>query len=250
MPPRRPRDIALLEDSDDDLVAPPAKLQKIADSTGSRKNSVASQLSSTPGPAEGFNPAPPKVNRGGASKLRWFNILATHPNLGPHRKNLFDKIKSTKSGVDGCIEVVGFDENTRPVMDKALLAQFKTYADDAPARYAPYHISLMQAGRLVPNVDPPKCPEHLRQVKNKRTSGAAEGNDNNATWVASHRCHNRLCINSLHLCWEPSWYNRLRDNCPGGELCPHVSDPCLRPHRAKTEDLDWRLCPDYQLGGG
>jgi hypothetical protein len=41
------------------------------------------------------------------------------------------------------------------------------------------------------------------------------------------------------LTWEPSWFNRLRDNCPGGAACPHRPHPCLKPHRGMGPVVDW-----------
>ena len=140
----------------------------------------------------------------------------------------------------GCLVVEGFKSETRPVMDKKWLADLKKDCPEAPARYMPYHIALLQAQILVPEHDPPAYPEELRLVKHKRSSKAAEGNEKGATWVASHLCHNPLCIDTGHLRWEPSWFNRLRDNCPGGESCVHRPDACLNPHRPSEQELvDW-----------
>lgn len=179
-----------------------------------------------------------KINSGGASKLQWVKILATHEDLADCRQNLFRKIQDTKDN-KGCLEVEKFSESTRPVMDKKLLEKFKRYAVDAPERFSPYVIALVQAGKVVPDFDPPRYPDALRKVKNKRTS-SSKVDDQVATWVASHLCHNRLCCNTEHLVWEPSWMNRLRDNCPGGEACIHGPDQCLRPHRPSPEErVDW-----------
>jgi len=125
-------------------------------------------------------------------------------------------------------------------MDGRHLDVFRAVCSDAPARYMPYHIALLAAGRSLPDVDPPAYPASLRLVKTKRKRGSAEGNEKGATWVASHLCHDGQCVNADHLVWEPSWFNRLRDNCPGGNECPHRPHPCLRPHRVAVEAIiDW-----------
>jgi hypothetical protein len=124
-------------------------------------------------------------------------------------------------------------------MDKAHLSVFKSICDEAPSRYEPYHISLLSGGVLVPTTDPPPYPADLRKVHQKRSTSAAAGNEKEATWVASHLCHNSSCIKLEHLRWEPSWFNRLRDNCPGGAACMHRPDPCLEAHRPAGEIIDW-----------
>lgn len=150
------------------------------------------------------------------------------------------KISKLEDLGGGCRGVVGFTEETRPVCDKADLALFKSICADAPARYSPYHIALIKAGKLVPDFDPPALPAVLRQMKHKRSSSAAAGNEKAATWVASHLCHSRRCVNPDCLCWEPSWMNRIRDNCPGGDQCVHRPHPCRKPHRpSHSEIIDW-----------
>lgn len=182
------------------------------------------------------------ANVGGASKLEWFNILATHPELEGARQNLFAKIKDTERTQDGCYVVKGFKEDTRPTLDKSFVDTFKRLCLDGPARFSPYHISMLQHQILVPLYDPPPYPAAQRMVKQKRNKSAAENNEKSATWVASHLCHHRLCIEaklgSEHLCWEPNWFNRPRDNCPGGDACNHRPQPCLRSHQA-SEIIDW-----------
>lgn len=179
-----------------------------------------------------------RKNVGGASKLTWFNVLAGAEQAEP-RANLVQKIGDTKR-VDGCLLVEGFGPETRPVMDKKWLAKFRETCPDAPARFSPYHIALLKARVLVPAADPPPYPAELRLVKQKRSSKAADGNEKSATWVASHLCHNHQCVDVEHLRWEPSWFNRLRDNCPGGDNCPHRPDACINPHRPAEEELvDW-----------
>lgn len=127
-------------------------------------------------------------------------------------------------------------------MDKRYLAEFKEACSEAPTRYMPYHIAMMKAGVLVPIYHPPVYPVGLRLVKNKRNKEATEGNEKEATWVASHLCHNQQCIDVAHLRWEPSWFNRLRDNCPGGQDCVHRPDACINPHRSSNEELiDWTV---------
>lgn len=53
-------------------------------------------------------------------------------------------------------------------------------------------------------------------VQHKR--GKLGSVEKEVTWVASHLCHNRLCVNTARLIWEPSWFNRLRDNYSGVQL--------------------------------
>jgi hypothetical protein len=179
-----------------------------------------------------------RVNVGGASKLTWFNVLASDQRLRDAKANSVQKIAST-SNDNGCVVVRGFNEETRPVMDKSHLEGFRKICPDAPARYAPYHIALLQANKLVPDNEPCSYPEELRLVKHKRVKTEASGNEKGATWVTSHLCHNK-CINVNHLTWEPSWFNRLRDNCPGGQACVHRPHACLQPHRpADSQLIDW-----------
>ncbi len=188
-------------------------------------------------------------NVGGASKLEWFNVLATHPELEGARRNLFGKIQGTTTDEIGCITVNGFKEETRPTLDKSFVNDFKRVCPDGPARFSPYHIAMLKEKVLVPNYDPPPYPLEHRIVKQKRSKHAAEGNEKSATWVASHLCHHKQCINATeHLCWEPSWFNRLRDNCPGGEVCIHRPRACLKAHRENAEVIDWTLLCEAAAG--
>lgn len=184
------------------------------------------------------SPTPASINVGGSSKLEWFGPLATEPHLESVRRNLFGKIAETEDLGGGCTGVLGFREDTRPTPDRAELAILRSVRPDAPARYSPYVLAMARDMVLLPQGPPPRYPPELRQVKAKRRK--TDSNDKDATWVASHLCHNRRCINTEHMTWEPSWFNRLRDNCPGGELCRHRPKPCLNPHRQETEAvLDW-----------
>lgn len=182
-------------------------------------------------------------NVGGTSKVEWFNPLVTDPRLQTVRENRFSKIRKTKDpghGHPGCKVVIGFDDTTRPIADKMPLELFKSVCPTAPARYSPYAIAMAMAGKLVPAQEPPPYPATLRQVKHKRTKLASEGNEKGATWVVSHRCHFKSCVEPDHLVWEPSCFNRLRDNCPGGDACLHRPDPCLIAHR-NNEIIDWTI---------
>lgn len=188
-------------------------------------------------------------NVGGSSELAWFNPLASDPQLRGVRDHLAAKISAVAAsalGCGGCVKVVGFNENTRPVANAAEMRLLKTVCPSAPARFSPYVISMAKAGMLLPDRPPPPYPAELRHVKHKRTAAAAEGNEKGATWVASHRCHNRECVNAERLVWEPSWFNRLRDNCPGGEACGHRPHPCLASHRPAGGIVDWTV---YDVGG-
>ena len=136
--------------------------------------------------------------------------------------------------------VQGLKPDTRPVMDKKYFAEFKQACPEAPTRYMPYHIALLQANVHIPTGSPPAYPSELRLVKAKRHKQAGDENIKEATWVASHLCHNQQCVDVNHLRWEPSWFNRLRDNCPGGRECIHRPDACINPHRPSDEGLiDW-----------
>lgn len=153
--------------------------------------------------------------------------------------NLKSKIQDVEITDKGCKQVKGFTEATRPVLDKAFKPVFKQVCSDGPERFSPYVIAMAAVGTLIRAPKPPAYPEELRKVKSKRSKSAADGNNKDATWVASHLCHNRQCVNAEHLVWEPSWMNRLRDNCPGGDACVHRPDRCLAPHREEEELIDW-----------
>ena len=133
--------------------------------------------------------------------------------LRPALKNLNDKIANYTLTDRGCHQVNDFTADTRPVLDKKFKATFKEICPDGPERFSPYVIAMAEAGKLIPTNKPPSYPQELRKVKQKRSASAATDNEKNATWVASHLCHNRQCVNPDHLTWEPSWMNRLRDNC-------------------------------------
>ena len=55
-------------------------------------------------------------------------------------------------------------------------------------------------------------------------------------WHLSHRCHNRLCINTKHIVCEPKWKNHSRDGCKrimkkikkkkNETICCKKHDPC------------------------
>lgn len=183
-----------------------------------------------------------KVNVGGSSQLKWFNELATHPKLVGARQNLIKKISNrVKVGDLGCEHVTGFVKTTRPTLDKSFQELCKQLCPSLPERFLPYQISLLETGDLVPNGAPPPYPEELRLVTHKRVKSANEGNEKQATWVISHTCHDSMCVFPDHLTWEPSWFNRLRDNCPGGNACIHRPKPCLRAHRVVSDLINWTL---------
>lgn len=176
----------------------------------------------------------PNVGRG--SQLHWYNILCTHPELAATRARLFAKIEHTLITPKGCIEVEGFTKDTRPVASKQDEAALqKNCGIDIPTRFSPYVLALAQAQVLRPENKPPAYPDSLRKVKLK---GAKAIEIAKWTWSISYLCYNRLCVNPEHLTWEPSWFNRLRDNCPGGDICIHRPRPCLAAHRQNTL-IDW-----------
>jgi hypothetical protein len=117
-----------------------------------------------------------------------------------------------------------------------------------PQRCSVYTIAMMKAGVRIPERDPPPFPDELRKVL-KRSGHDFSKTPKAATWVCSHLCHNKRCINTAHLRWEPSWFNRLRDNCPGGDECVHRPDRCMQAHRAAGgELLDWTKYWGWALG--
>lgn len=136
-----------------------------------------------------------------------------------------------------CKHVNGFTEANGLVLGKAFRPVLKQICLDCPERFSQYVIAMAVAGTLMPAPKSPAYPGELHKVKVKRTKAAPEGNEKDATWVASHLCHNRRCVNAEHLIWEPSWMNRLRDNCTGADACVHRPDKCLAPHRATEEAL-------------
>ncbi|KAJ5096490.1 hypothetical protein NUU61_005846 [Penicillium alfredii] len=171
--------------------------------------------------------------------MRWLNQLIDSPVLQPALLNLAAKIQDTEETSNGCVQVTGKDERFRPQIDRRLREQARPQFPELPERFAPYHISLACAGRHVPTTNLPAYPAELRKVKEKRSARASLGNEKDACWVTSHLCHNRRCINPDHLEWEPSWMNRLRDNCPGGDACVYRPRLCLAPHRHPEELVDW-----------
>jgi len=52
--------------------------------------------------------------------------------------------------------------------------------------------------------------------------------EQNADMTASHLCHNAVCLNPLHVVYEPLAENKARNGCPGLPACLHQPQ-CLRP---------------------
>jgi hypothetical protein len=198
--------------------------------------STSEPSSATPPPHLPKSAKQPKVNVGGSSRLIWFNKLLREPRLKDARENLVGKIGNTREN-DGCLEVVDFKDTTRPTLDKRFYNTLHTLAPDAPERFMPYQLALVKSNTPMPDYDPPKYPQALRHVSQKRN--ADQEVNKPATWVISHLCHNKLCVNPQHLTWEPSWFNRLRDNCPAGDACTHRPRRCLKPHRTMGPVVDW-----------
>lgn len=166
--------------------------------------------------------------------MQWFNKLLREPALQKERDNLVGKIAGRKPVGDlGCLEVPGQGKEFRPQMDKKYRENAKKVLDELPERYAHYHIGMLAGGVAMMDRDAPRVPEKWRKVLTR--SGKVM--DKDATWVCSHLCHNPKCSNHEHLRWEPSWMNRLRDNCAGGDACVHRPQ-CLRAHRDE-EIIDW-----------
>lgn len=123
--------------------------------------------------------------------------------------------------------------------DKAERAVLDAEIDDAPMKFELYHLAMARAGKTPPEQPPPPLPTEHRKVVKRRSSSQGDLTSKPATWVASHLCHDRVCVNPAHLVWEPSWFNRMRDNCPGGDGCLHLPHKCLAPHRVLAEPVDW-----------
>lgn len=177
--------------------------------------------------------------------MAWFRILATHPRLLGARQNLFSKVALVKRKImdDGCHVLlagpgarVGLDLAYRPLAESLCGPDFPK-----SGKFEGHTIAMMEAGKDMPSYDPPAYPDELRQVQKKRTK---DSEFRTATWVGSHICQskNSVCVNAAeHIEWEPNWFNRLRDNCRGGDFCVHRPHPCMNPHRAQVEGLiDWR----------
>jgi len=47
-------------------------------------------------------------------------------------------------------------------------------------------------------------------------------------YTVSHLCHNDICVNWDHHCFEPLYVNKGRNGCPGGLHCHHQTR-CIRP---------------------
>ena len=170
--------------------------------------------------------------------MRWFNVLLSDARLAGARENIVGKLAGKVTKENGCIEMPDAKYSAgefRPVLDKKFLDLFKSIAEDAPARISHYQVALLEDGREIVADEPPKLPEKFRKVLKR----GGKDLDKGATWVASHLCHNKKCCNKQHLVWEPSWMNRMRDNCPGGDECVHRPFKCLRAHREAEELVDW-----------
>ena len=46
-----------------------------------------------------------------------------------------------------------------------------------------------------------------------------------SSFDASHLCHNTLCINPLHICFEPHGFNNQRQSCAAANKCFGHPDP-------------------------
>jgi len=111
-----------------------------------------------------------------------------------------------------------------------------------PRKINASHVALLMDGRRRPDKLPPQCPPDWFKSLFGRLATDAE-----AKWVASHLCHQKECVQPEHIIWEPGWYNRARDNCPGKVVCttchtePAAScghfPQCIRAHRAPA--LNW-----------
>ncbi len=170
--------------------------------------------------------------------MSWFNVLCNDLRFAEAKENLVSKlgnpIKHEKLS-NGCITVLAFNDDTRLCLDK----RFASAPDSIilPKRFMPYHAALLKHGKNIPKKEPPRLPLKWRKVTAKRHID--EHVEKVATWVASHLCHNKRCINPEHIEWEPNWFNRMRDNCAGGDDCRHLPFKCLQGHRSEETYYDW-----------
>jgi len=137
-----------------------------------------------------------------------------------------------------------------------------------PAKIPTTHVALYKVGRKLPAESPPPPPPYLLAILKLQKIGKVILNEKKFRWVASHLCNSFQpedredstldCVTAsseddTHLCWEPDWSNRLRDNCLSVfvcencdssfnslscpncaediKACSHVP-PCLKPHKA------------------
>jgi len=129
---------------------------------------------------------------------------------------------------------------------KKLKDMWPLFAAVLPIKINASHVALLKAGKRRPDKLPPLCPQDWFKSLFGRLATDAE-----AKWVASHLCHRKDCVEPTHIVWEPGWYNRARDNCPGkvecttchtqpAATCGHIPQ-CIRSHRAPV--LDWKTLP-------
>jgi hypothetical protein len=197
-------------------------------------------------------PTPRKKNPGGSSNCDWFNPMLTNPSLSGVREHLYGKIPKPISTAGAkhpeCIRMPLNKDGGLPrlIANQSQRQFLGSLVPDVPAAFSAYQLAMMRAGKERPPGLPPRLPEADRQVIKARTKDDVV--DKDATWVISHRCHERSCINPDHLIWEPSWYNRLRDNCPGGPECKHLDHPCLGSHRDAARVYRWTDLPRPEGG--
>ena len=161
--------------------------------------------------------------------MSWFNELL-EPQHANAKSNLVSKLIELRHEPTGCITRAS---DTRLCLDKRSTPSIT----NLPQRFEPYHAAMLKANKMIPDTVPPRLPQAWRQVQKKRWADVDL--DKDATWVASHLCRNKRCMNADHIVWEPNWFNRLRDNCPGGDDCDHRPHKCIQAHRKKGEIYDW-----------
>lgn len=204
-----------------------------------------------------------RFNPGGSSAVDWFNPLLRNNDFRFYRHHLITKLEehsapqatSQDSGYSPCIlytKPCPAKEHPRVDPKKAARERFELIAGPDLARMMPLkpnasHIAMLRAGTARPEGLPPACPDEWSKAGKRKRAQEATPNH----WVVSHLCHVKCCVNAEHLVWEPDWYNRARDNCPGvvncenchtisRASCPHLP-PCGRPHRQAV--MDWRKLP-------
>jgi len=130
------------------------------------------------------------------------------------------------------------------VMKERLRRVAPEFSQILPLKLNASHVAMLQAGKPRPTGSPPACPDAWAKAGKRKRGQQATANH----WVVSHLCHHKRCVNSEHLIWEPDWYNRARDNCPGVVRCDNCNTisrascrhvpACGQPHRQGL--MDWR----------
>ena len=143
-----------------------------------------------------------RVNkRGGASNVDWFNLVLDNPKLDEVVKHLGSKLnKAVKTGFAPFLshllpdsfssDCINWNGSDRIVPDKEVKKKAMNEINCLPAM-SHYQLALLLDGRRRPSYDPPTLPEKYRKSIGNTTSKKAKQEDQVATWVVSHLCHNK-----------------------------------------------------------